>query len=84
MPRNPEYQRFLDIQAGRVKDPDPKDVEIAATEQEIGWWKQHQVRRAIHNARAGKATLTELIFLAKKGKYYPSTPKEYLPKKDKK
>ena len=83
MPRNPEYQRFLDITAGRKKDPDPQDVEIAATTQEIGWWKQLQFRRAMRNARAGNATLVELRYLANHGYIYPSTPKEYIQKPQK-
>lgn len=80
MPRNPEYQRFLDIHDGRMKDPDPQDLEISATDQEIGWWKQQQFRRAMHNARNGKATEIELIYLAKRGHYYKDTPKEYIKK----
>lgn len=80
MPRSPEYQRFLDIHYGKVADSDPDDLETTATEQEIGWWKQQQFRRALHNARAGEATETELIYLAKRGHYFRDTPKEFIQK----
>jgi hypothetical protein len=80
MARNPEYQTFLDIHYGRKKDPDPKGVELPATEQEIGWWKQQQFRKAMRHAREGHATDIELIYLAKRGHYYKGTPKEYIKK----
>ena len=78
--RDPNYQRFLDIHNGRVKDLDLKDEEISATEQEIGWWKQQQFRKAMRHARNGEATEIELIYLAKKGYFYKETPKEYIKK----
>ena len=74
MPRNPEYQEFLDLNAGRKVDTLPQDEEFPASEKEIGWRKQHQVRRAIGHARAGKATIEELRYLAKHGLFYPTTP----------
>jgi len=78
MARNPEYQDFLNVIGGRKKDMDPVDLETTATSQEIGWWRQHQFRRAMRKARAGEATELELIYLAKRGYFYPDTPKEYL------
>ena len=77
MPRNPEYQAFLDINSGRVADTLPQDEEFPATDQEIGWRKQQQIRRAIGHARAGKATIVELKYLAKHGLFYPTTPKSF-------
>ena len=81
MPRNPEYQEFLDFVYGKRQDPLAKDLETTSSEQEVGWWKQYQVRRAIRKAGRGEATPTDLIFLARKKIYFRSTPKEYLPKK---
>ena len=78
MARNPEYQFFLDIIDGRKEDDSPKDLETQATSQEIGWWKQHQFKRAMRKARAGKATKAELIYLAKRGFYYPTTPRKHI------
>ncbi len=78
MPRNPEYQEFLDLNAGRKVDNLPQDEEFPATPQEIGWRKQLQVRRAIGHARAGKATIEELRYLAKHDLFYPTTPKSYI------
>ena len=80
MPRNPEYQRFLDIHEGRLPDTNSKEEETSATDQEIGWWKQQQFKRAMRHARAGEATEIELIYLAKKGYFYKDTPKEYIKK----
>ena len=77
MPRNPEYQEFLDYHSGRKKDELPKDLVTDATEAQIGWQKQLQFRRAMRHARAGEATLEELIYLAKHNLFYPDTPKEY-------
>ena len=77
MPRSKEYQYYLDLEAGRAVDIDPKDVEIPATKQEIGWRKQFQFKRMMQHARAGKATRVELKFLAGHEIYYPTTPKEY-------
>jgi len=77
MPRSAEYQHFLDFVTGKCFDSLPKDIEKPASKQELGWWKQYQVRRAIGHARRGRATKTELTFLAKKGFYYSGTPKEY-------
>ena len=56
MARSVEYQGFLDSISGRKDDPLSRDEEVPATEQEVGWWKQHQVRRAIVKLRRGKAT----------------------------
>jgi len=78
MARNPEYQNFLNFITGRTKDKYPRDLETQATSKEIGWWKRHQFRRAMIKARAGEATLVELIYLAKHGFYYPTTPRQYI------
>lgn len=77
MARNPEYQEFLDLNSGRKVDTLPKDEELSASEQEIGWRKQLQVRRAIGHARAGAASIEELRYLAKHGLFYPTTPKSF-------
>lgn len=74
MPRNPEYQRFCDAVSGKASDNLPIDQETSASTQEIGWWKQHQFRRAMRHARAGEATEAEYRLLANKGYYYPKTP----------
>ena len=34
----------------------------------------------MRKARAGEATETELIYLARRGRFYPDTPKEYIKK----
>ena len=84
MARNPEYQEFLDLNSGRKVDTLPQDEEFPATDQEIGWREQQQVRRAIGHARASRATIEELRYLAKHGLFYPTTPKSfrnlYIPK----
>lgn len=63
MPRNPEYQVFLNNVEGTTEDTLPKDEEFPATQQEIGWWKQHQIQVAIHAARYGRATPVQLSLL---------------------
>lgn len=77
MAKNPEYAEFIKHVEGRVADTLPKDEEIAATEQEVGWWKKFQFTRMIRHARAGQATDIELKHLAEHGIFYPTTPKEY-------
>ena len=86
MPRNPEYQHFLDVVAGRQTDGGTPTEETTASDQEIGWWKQHQFRRAMRHARARNAIDLELRYLANHGYIYPATPKEYIqkPTKEKK
>jgi len=61
--RDPEYQRFLDLVNGRVVDELPSDQETVASEKEIGWRKQFQIRRALYNARYHIATPVELHLL---------------------
>ncbi|MBI5151351.1 MAG: hypothetical protein HZA34_02125 [Candidatus Pacebacteria bacterium] len=67
MPRSQEYQRFLDVIQGRKKDDLLPHAETTATAQEIGWWKQFQIRRAIHHARYGVATNAEIHLLHEHG-----------------
>lgn len=45
-----------------------------ADEQEIGWQKKFQFTRALNHARAARATHEEIIYLARHGRIYPSTP----------
>ena len=59
MARNPEYQFFLDIIDGRKEDDSPKDLETQATSQEIGWWKQHQFKRAMRKASRLRPLIVE-------------------------
>lgn len=54
--------------------------ETIATDQEKGWQKKLQFTRALRDARNGHATMTELIYLARRRKYYPSTPKQFIVK----
>ena len=72
MARNPEYQHFLDSISGRKLDTLPQDEECPATEQEVGWWKQHQVRRAIRKCRDGSATIIDYRLLRNKTTIIPS------------
>lgn len=62
--RNPEHQTFLDHIQGRRQDSLPRDLETTATGQELGWWKQYQVRRAIGHYRRGMATKEELHLIS--------------------
>lgn len=64
MARNEIYQEFLDHLSGRKPDDLPQSEEIPATQQEVGWWKQYQIRRALRHARMGVATPVELHLLA--------------------
>ena len=66
MSRKPEYQEFLDRVGGRKPDPRPSDEETIATKQEIGWWKQLQVQKAIHAARYAIATPVQIHLLESK------------------
>ncbi len=67
MPRNEQYQQFLNVVNGIEDDGIPQDEETEATKQEIGWWKQHQVKVAIHAVRYGVATPDQLHLLQEKG-----------------
>ena len=58
--------------------------EIPANKQDEMLWKKYELNRARWNAQMGEATREELIFLAKKGYFYHSTPKEYRRKPTKK
>jgi hypothetical protein len=71
---DPEHQIFLDHITGKVPDELPPTKKTIATPREIGWWKQHQVRRAIRHARDGRATQEELNLLRSKGIFYPAHP----------
>ncbi|OGJ37839.1 MAG: hypothetical protein A2383_02000 [Candidatus Pacebacteria bacterium RIFOXYB1_FULL_39_46] len=84
MPRNPDYQKFLDIHVDGQPDGLPQNQESVATPEEIGWRKQYQMRRAIGKARRGVATREDLIYLAKHGLYYPDTPRSLRKKTNKK
>lgn len=81
MPRNPEYQAFVKAVSrktwGESYDDLPQDEEFPATDQEVGWWKQYQFRRAMKHARASCATIIELRLLAEHGYFYPTTPKKF-------
>lgn len=50
----------------------------SATPQEVGWQKKLQFTRAMRNARNGKATREEIIYLARRGYYHPSTPRNLI------
>ena len=76
MPKNSEYQRFVDFQRGKIEDTLPKDKATTATPTEIGFWKRYQFTRAVNHAREGKATRVELHLVGKKEVLYPKTPKE--------
>lgn len=52
----------------------------SATPTEVGWQKKFQFTRAMRNARNGKATQAEIIYLARRGYYYPTTPKVLIKK----
>lgn len=80
MKRSPEYQRFLDIHYGKVADPDPVDLETEATADEMEWWLRQKIWEKRQKAQNGKANREELIFLANRGYYYPTTPEEYKPR----
>lgn len=67
MPRSLEYQQFLNIIHGWKKDDLSPHAETTASKKEIGWWKQFQIRRAIHHARYGVATAAELHLLQEHG-----------------
>lgn len=82
--RNPEYQEFLDIRSGRKSDSYPKNQEEPLTGNEVGWERQYQFRRMIGRARQGLATLNELKHLADHGLFYPTTPKKWIKKPEKK
>lgn len=73
MPRSPEYQQFLDVvENGKNLDFDPNE-ETIATPEEIGWWKQYQIRRAIHHARYSTATRVEIHLLESHNVLLPTT-----------
>lgn len=63
MPRNPEYQYFLDSVNGVIPDELPPNRETKATQQEIGWWKQWQMARAIRHFRSNTQTREEKNYL---------------------
>lgn len=67
MSRSLEHQQFLDSIQGRKKDDLSPHGETTASSQEVGWWKQFQIRRAIHHARYGIATTAEIHLLQKHG-----------------
>lgn len=60
---NRKYYEFLRFIEGKIPDTLGKDEITEATKQEIGWWKQNQIRRAIHHIRYDKATREELRLL---------------------
>ncbi|MFC1726911.1 hypothetical protein ACFL0Y_00090 [Patescibacteria group bacterium] len=72
MARSPEYQLFLDIVSERKPDTLSKIIEYPATEQEVGWWKQHQVRRAIRKCGNGSATPVDYHLVRRKTSIIPS------------
>lgn len=84
MPKTPEQRKFSNIYNGRISDPDHNspELETVATEQEIEWIKGEHLWRARQHAQAGQATLVELRYLAENGFFYPTTPKQYRPKKE--
>jgi len=62
--KNAEYYDFLKSINGETPDTLGKEEEeTVASPQEIGWWRQYQIRRAIHHARYGKATPVEIRLL---------------------
>lgn len=67
MTRSLEYQSFLNAIQGREKDDLLPDAETIASVKEVGWWKQFQIRRAIHHARCGIATSVEIHLLETHG-----------------
>lgn len=87
MSRAPEtpYRNFVAHVEGKTTDPFPKDQELPATDQEIGFWKRYQMARAIRNRRAGKATHEEIRYIGNRGVYYRDTPRNiprrHVPKK---
>lgn len=73
MARTPEYQQFLDVvENGKQLDINPNE-ETIATSEEIGWWKQFQIRRAIHHARYDTATGVEIHLLVSHRISLPTT-----------
>ena len=84
MPKSSEYFDFVSYIKHQLPDDLPKDKEIPANKQDEMLWKKYELNRARWNAQMGEATIEELIFLAKKGYFYHSTPKEYRRKPTKK
>lgn len=65
MPINPEYHKFLDHINGKKEDSLDRDLEVPASDKEIGWWKREQVRKAIRATRYGIATPAQIELLNK-------------------
>lgn len=65
--KNQEYYDFQKFIEGKIPDSLARDEEVPATPQEIGWWKQHQIRRAIHHMRYSIATPPEMHLLRTHG-----------------
>jgi len=84
MTRSKEHQEFLDIHHGRKEDPDASDLETTATQEEIEWWNKQKLWELRCLAQSRDASPSQLLILAKKGFYYPTTPDKYRPKKTKK
>ncbi len=61
--RTKELQSFLDHHSGKLSDPYPRDEEVPATTQEVGWIKWLQVKRALRHKGAGVATRADLLLL---------------------
>jgi len=76
MRRSIEYQTFLDHIGRRVKDQLPRNLESTANINEIGWWKQHQIRRGLKHARYEAATPVELHLLRAHNVPFPWRAKE--------
>ncbi len=70
--RRKEHQHFIDCISLREADTLPRDKEFPANQDEVVWWKQHQVKRALRKCTQGTGTLVDLSLVVNKTNIVPS------------